>query len=244
MTWIALGATLAGVVAAALGVRALRRPASGATLSAGALAGASSLPAPPVVDLAPLTPVTEAAVPVPLPTLIPATPPPGGHGTAAVHGRGAPGGSARPVQASPARQETAAPATAPASPPVAAAPPAAPPAAEAPSYDPSQATVDVGSVTPNNVNGDAVRTAIRGVALTSCYRNALRARGRRAFGSATLNLSIDESGKISGAILTGADWLPEMSRCVQGDAMGVQLRPGSVSAGGGTAEVWLSFRAP
>ena len=94
------------------------------------------------------------------------------------------------------------------------------------------------------MNGDAVRAALRSVALTTCYRNALRARGRREFGSATLNLSIDGAGRISGAILTGADWLPEMTRCVQGGAMGIQLRSGSVNQGGGTAEVWLSFRAP
>ena len=100
-------------------------------------------------------------------------------------------------------------------------------------------------MTPSNVNGDAVRAALRGVPLTTCYRNALRARGRRAFGSATLNLSIDETGKVSGAILTGADWLPEMSRCVQGRRHGraASSRAPS-SSGGGTAEVWLSFRAP
>ena len=120
----------------------------------------------------------------------------------------------------------------------------APQTPEAPSYDPSQASVAVGSVTPSNVNGDAIRAALRGVPFTTCYRNALRARGRRAFGSATLNLSIDPTGKITGAILTGADWLPEMTRCMQGGAMGVQLRPGSVDQSGGTAEVWLSFRAP
>jgi hypothetical protein len=59
-----------------------------------------------------------------------------------------------------------------------------------------------------------------------------------------LNLSIDDSGKVSGAILTGADWLPEMTRCVQGSTMGLQLRQGAVQPGGGTAEVWLSFGAP
>jgi hypothetical protein len=85
---------------------------------------------------------------------------------------------------------------------------------------------------------------MRAANLTQCYRNALRTRGQRAFGSATLNLSIDESGRVSGAILTGADWLPEMTRCVQGNASGIQLRAGAVESGGGTAEVWLSFRAP
>jgi hypothetical protein len=59
---------------------------------------------------------------------------------------------------------------------------------------------------------------------------------------ATLNLSIDEHGRVSGAILTSAEWLPEMVRCIQGASSGLQLRPGSVESGGGTAEVWLSFR--
>jgi hypothetical protein len=99
-------------------------------------------------------------------------------------------------------------------------------------------------VTPNNVKGDAVRLAVRQAALTPCYRNALRARAARATGTATLNLSIDESGKINGAVLTSAEWLPEMIRCVQGTTMGIQLRPGSVEPGGATAEVWLSFRMP
>jgi hypothetical protein len=94
------------------------------------------------------------------------------------------------------------------------------------------------------VNGDAVRAAMRGVNFTQCYKNALRARGQRAVGSATLSLSIDEGGRVSGAILTGADWLPEMTRCMQGSASGIQLRAGAVESGGGTAEVWLSFRAP
>jgi hypothetical protein len=85
---------------------------------------------------------------------------------------------------------------------------------------------------------------VRGAPLTRCYRDALRTRGRRSFGSATLNLSIDDAGRINSAVLTGADWLPEMTRCVQGSTAGLQLRPNSVEPGGGTAEVYLSFRAP
>jgi serine/threonine protein kinase len=167
-------------------------------------------------------------------------------------------GAGRPAPSRPSHGGRGAPSTPPPSAPPVAAPPivsaAPPPAAPAPvapaaapdevAYDPARATVEIGSVTPNNVNGDAVRAAIRGASLTGCYRNALRARGRKVFGSATLNLSIDDTGKVSGAILTGADWLPEMTRCVQGNASGLQLRPGAADPGGGTAEVWLSFRAP
>jgi hypothetical protein len=97
-------------------------------------------------------------------------------------------------------------------------------------------------VTPNNVNGDAVRQVMARLALTPCYRNALRARAEKAQGAATLSLSIDETGRINAAVLTGADWLPEMTRCVQSAASGQQLRPGAVESGGGTADVFLSFR--
>jgi hypothetical protein len=115
---------------------------------------------------------------------------------------------------------------------------------DSPAYDPSKATVEVGNVAPQNVNGNAVRAAVRSANLTACYRNALKARGQRAFGSATLSLSIDEAGHINGAVLVGADWLPEVIRCVQASSTAVQLPPGSVESGGGTADVWLSFRAP
>ena len=122
--------------------------------------------------------------------------------------------------------------------------PQAPPQADAPAIEPEKAWVEVGLVTPSNVKGDAVRNAVRQAPLTKCYQNALRARARRATGSATLSVSIDEGGRVSGAVLTGADWLPEMTRCVQGATMGLQLRDGSVESGGGTADVWLSFRMP
>jgi hypothetical protein len=112
-------------------------------------------------------------------------------------------------------------------------------------YDPSSAYVEVGSVMPTNVQADAVRNAVRGAPLTKCYRDALRARGRRTPGAATLNLSIDDGGRVSSAVVVGAAWLPEMVRCIQGAATGLQLPKGAVlDTGGGTAEVWLSFRAP
>jgi hypothetical protein len=197
---------------------------------------------PPAVELAPLLPVDQ-------PSPVPGS---GGTATSGVHvSPSAKNRAGRPTVPAPASSPAvpSPPAAtvavvAPAAAPAPVSPPPAAPAPSEPAYDPSRATVDVGSVTPSNVNGDAVRAAIRGLPLTNCYRDALRARGRRAFGSATLNLSIDDYGKVSGAILTGADWLPEMSRCVQGSASGIRLRAGAVSAGGGTAEVWLSFRAP
>jgi serine/threonine protein kinase len=248
---IAAGAMLAGIAVGLVVVGVGSRSAKEGATKEGAAGNpkADSPPlelvatTPPAVELAPLLPVDQ--------------PSPGGTATPGVHVSpsaknhlGRPAVSAPPTSPAvthPPAASVAPPAVAPAAAPAPVAPPpaaAAAPAPSEPAYDPSQATVDVGSVTPSNVNGDAVRAAVRGLPLTNCYRDALRARGRRAFGSATLNLSIDDYGKVSGAILTGADWLPEMSRCVQGSASGIRLRAGAVSAGGGTAEVWLSFRAP
>jgi serine/threonine-protein kinase len=238
---IAAAATLAGVgvglVVVGVGSRHAKEGAA-AVPTSGASATTELVPSnPPAVELAPLLPSTE---PSPAPGATSAHAAPRGHGAHAIPS--SPALAAAPIAAPSSATAPAAPARV--APPAAPAPNEPMKTTDPPAYDPSQATVDVGSVTPSNVNGEAVRAAIRGVALTSCYRDALRARGRRAFGSATLNLSIDETGRVSGAILTGADWLPEMSRCVQGSVTGLQLRSGAVSAGGGTAEVWLSFRAP
>jgi serine/threonine-protein kinase len=230
--WVAGVAFVAVLVGVGVGaIIVTRGTRSGEPLAVVAPAGPSLAPA---VDLSPIAPLASIEPATSLPSASPsprarAVKPPlasaPAHAPSAVH---IPVASAAPPPAD-------VPVTTPAPQPV---------APDSPSYDPSKATVEVGSVTPSNVNGDAVRSAMRAANFTTCYRNALRARGQRAFGSATLNLSIDESGRVAGAILTGADWLPEMTRCVQGGASGVQLRPGAVESGGGTAEVWLSFRAP
>jgi serine/threonine protein kinase len=238
---IAVAATLVGIgVGLFVFARTSHDHPLAVPISDGAAAsqGVASASPPPEVDLTPLLPAGPAGLPVK--PAAPDAPLPPAHGVAG-HSRSTRTPPSSPLTNAAAASPAATPPPAPAPAPETAA---APPVAETAAYDPSQATVDVGSVTPSNVNGDAVRAAMRGLPLTTCYRNALRARGRRAFGSATLNLSISETGKVLGAILTGADWLPEMTRCVQGGASGMQLRAGAVSSGGGTAEVWLSFRAP
>ena len=246
-----VGAGIGGVVM--VGARARDRAAAVVPTTTSSRAG----PDAPLAELSPLIeapPPSMAPVasdPVGAPAAPRASTPPAGS-----HARGAPprmpGGALVPpatlasAQGTPATSAPAVvPPPAPAPTPVASAPPpAAPAVAEGPPVDPDKAWVEVGLVTPSNVKGDAVRLAVRQAALTPCYRNALRARAARVTGTATLNLSIDESGKINGAVLTSAEWLPEMIRCVQGTTMGIQLRPGAVEPGGGTAEVWLSFRMP
>jgi serine/threonine-protein kinase len=118
-------------------------------------------------------------------------------------------------------------------------------AAPSEDYDPSAAWVDVGSILPTNIEPDTLRAALRKAPLTACYRDALRARGRRTPGAATLNLSIDDAGRVTSAVMVGTAWLPEVVRCIQTATTGVRLPESAVlDDGGGTAEVWLSFRAP
>jgi hypothetical protein len=46
------------------------------------------------------------------------------------------------------------------------------------------------------------------------------------------------------AIVGGADFLPGLTRCLQGAASSVSVPKSMVDSGGGTAEVTLAFRAP
>ena len=85
---------------------------------------------------------------------------------------------------------------------------------------------------------------LHGVGLANCYRSALKARGARATGVATLDLSIDENGTARSAIVAGAGFLPGLARCIQGAASGASVPKSQVDSGGGTAEITLAFKAP
>jgi serine/threonine-protein kinase len=125
------------------------------------------------------------------------------------------------------------------------APPTAPAATEpdAP-FDPNRAYVEVGLINAQGVREAAVRAALRTVGLASCYRSALKTRGARTSGVATIDLSIDENGLTRSAIVTGADFLPGLARCLQSAAAGAGVSKSQVDAGGGTAEATLAFKAP
>jgi hypothetical protein len=92
------------------------------------------------------------------------------------------------------------------------------------------------------VRDRAVRGALHGPALGACYRSALSARGAGVTGVATLNLSFDEAGAVRAALLSGGDFLPGLTRCVQAAAAGAHVAPAAVDSGGGTAEVTLAFK--
>jgi serine/threonine protein kinase len=143
--------------------------------------------------------------------------------------------------------------SAPSATPAAATPPSSGPVAGAgqgdspapdPGFDPAQAYVEVGMINAEGVKENAVRGALHNVAFAPCYRSSLRAKGSRAPGVATLNLSFDETGLARSAIVTGADFLPGLARCVQEAASGMRIPSTQVDSGGGVAEVTLGFREP
>jgi hypothetical protein len=99
-------------------------------------------------------------------------------------------------------------------------------------------------INAEGVKERAVRGALHALGLAQCYKTALRARGVRSTGVATLNLSFDDSGQARSAILTGADFLPGLARCVQEMASGLRVGRAQVEGAGGVAEVTLGFREP
>jgi hypothetical protein len=113
-----------------------------------------------------------------------------------------------------------------------------------PTFDAEKAYVEVGMINAENVKERAVRAALHGLGLSHCYKSALRARGARSTGVATLNLSFDDGGVAHSAILTGAEFLPGLARCVQDAASGLRIAKGEVEGSGGVAEVTLGFREP
>jgi serine/threonine-protein kinase len=250
VTTVAIGATLTGALVAVVTLALLARPKP-----APAVAGPNAaITAAPETTVAALSgPESQGDVP-PLEPLDPLDPGAAGSasrhlGPRASHSASALSTTHAPLSATPVASAaaTAAPAT---PPPAASSPPINPPPVATtatepdPSFDPSRAFVEVGLVNAQGVREPAIRGALRGVGLASCYRTALKARGARATGVATLNLSIDENGTARSAIVTGAGFLPGLARCVQGAASGASVAKSQVDSGGGTAEVTLSFKSP
>ncbi|HEX4445656.1 MAG TPA: hypothetical protein VH044_02940, partial [Polyangiaceae bacterium] len=132
----------------------------------------------------------------------------------------------------------------PASSPIAAAPADEPPRAPDPDFDPERAYVEIGMINAEGVPEKGIRSALHVASLSQCYKSALRTRGARSTGVATLNLSFDENGSARSAVLTGADFLPGLARCVQEATSALRVGKDHVDQGGGVAEVTLGFREP
>jgi serine/threonine-protein kinase len=128
--------------------------------------------------------------------------------------------------------------------PIASAAPGEAARAADPDFDPERAYVEIGMINAEGVPENAIRSALHGAPLSQCYKTSLRTRGGRSTGVGTLNLSFDENGSARSAVLTGAEFLPGLARCVQEATSGVHLGKDHVDPGGGVAEVTLGFREP
>ena len=122
-------------------------------------------------------------------------------------------------------------------------PPTPPPAVVTVSpFDPSGGHAVIGSATATNgVSGASVRASLNTEAISRCYRDALKAKGAPASGSATMQLSIDDGGRVASASLKGAEFLPGMKGCVEGVARLARVK--GVDTGDASATVSLSFMA-
>ena len=244
LTKVALVATLTGAVAAAAVLAIVARSHRAAT--AGPLVGAD----PSGAESAPPT-VLVSSTDDEVPPLEPAWAVGSARSPTTPHGSHSAG---VPVLAKPPASSGVVPSAAPvavASVPQVATTPPAPAGTETsavappdPSFDPARAFVEIGLVNAQGVRESAVRGALHGAGFGACYRAALRAKGSRATGVGTLDLSIDENGVGRSAIVTGTAFLPGLTRCLQGAASGVSVAKSQVDSGGGTAEVTLAFKAP
>jgi serine/threonine-protein kinase len=223
---VALAVILSVVVGAVMRGRS-RRPAG---IAAGA---ASELLSPPLAHLPEPVPATPPAPAVAVshrpPQATPAAPTPSIRPGHRHHRKAARGG----------RTSASAPAVpvAPASAPAAAAPKPEPPATP---LDLERAALSITGVTTSNATPvPAIRAALARAPLLHCYREALRAHGAPASGTATLRLHIDVDGYITEATLLGAAFLPAVKGCIEQAAKGARVK--DVDTGEGTADLTLSF---
>jgi serine/threonine protein kinase len=243
LTKVALVATLTGALAAATVLAIVARSKR--------VGGALARVDPSGVASAPATILQSSGSDDDVPPLESASTSGAARAPAASHGSHSVGA---PLPAKPTPSSTVVPSTASLAeapvPQVATAPPASAGqgassiASADPSFDPGRAFVEIGLINAQGVRESAVRGALHGAGFASCYRTALRAQGSRVTGVGTLNLSIDENGVGRSAIVTGAGFLPGLTRCLQGAASGVSVSKSQVDSGGGTAEVTLAFKAP
>jgi len=111
-----------------------------------------------------------------------------------------------------------------------------------PPLDASKATVSIGSISATNgLTSLSVRTALGRIAFAKCYRMALEAKGTRATGTGTLVLAIDDTGHVTSAKATGADFLPGLRACIESSSRGARF---TVDTGDAVATVTLQFQVP
>jgi hypothetical protein len=117
--------------------------------------------------------------------------------------------------------------------------PAAPPVVRPP-LDINRAAVSIASIaTSSGIAGSNIRSALSRAPIARCYRDALRAAGTAAEGSAVLHLRMDIAGYVTGATLEGAQFLPGVKSCVEKAARIARVK--DVDTGEATADITLNF---
>src|SRR5262249_5644199 len=105
------------------------------------------------------------------------------------------------------------------------APVADPVAPSAPSsVDPSRASVAVGAITTTGgISAGKVRVALSRVPFTNCYRKSLINRSSAAPMDASLRISIDMGGRVSGAALSNDGNLPGLRACIESETRSLSI---------------------
>jgi hypothetical protein len=103
------------------------------------------------------------------------------------------------------------------------------------------AHVVLGTVTANRASPADVLAVLPVDRFAACYRDALRANGKLARGSAALHLDIDPDGQIAKASFEGTEAMRDLGDCIVHAALGHRVR-GVQGGAGADAEVPLSFR--
>jgi serine/threonine-protein kinase len=116
----------------------------------------------------------------------------------------------------------------------------APPPAPQPPLDLNRASVSIAAISSTSaIPSSNIRAALSRAPMVHCYREALRAAGRSAGGTAVLHMKIDIAGYVTSANLEGAQFLPGVKACVEKAARGARVK--DVDTGEATADITLNF---
>jgi eukaryotic-like serine/threonine-protein kinase len=117
---------------------------------------------------------------------------------------------------------------------------ASPPPVPAAPLDLSRASVSITAISSTSaIPGSNIRAALSRAPLLHCYRDALRAAGAAASGTAILHMKIDIVGYVTATELQGAHFLPGVKACVEKATRGARVK--DVDTGEASADITLSF---
>ena len=116
------------------------------------------------------------------------------------------------------------------------------PTAATTSYNPSSAFVALGTLTTSGVARDPIAKKMSGALaqLSECYRDSLVAIGSPQGGSAEIQMSIDDAGKVVAIVLAPKN--PAFQRCGSRPFGGFIVAKSDLQGGPATATQWLELK--